>query len=260
MTQQRPLEGMGIVVTRPAHQAGHLASLIAAAGGEPILFPVLEILECDDQEPVDALIARLEEFDLAIFISPNAVAAGMKRIRARRALPPSLAVAAVGQGSAAELRRLGIEHVLVPTGRFDSEGLLACPELADMRGKRVVIFRGDGGRELLADTLAARGAHVEYCECYRRGKPTADPAPLLARWARGEIHAVTVSSGEGMRNLWDMVGEAGRRPLRETPLFAPHEKIAAAARTLGMEHVHATSAGDEGLIDGMVQWRRHRTT
>ena len=114
-----------------------------------------------------------------------------------------------------------------------------------------MIFRGEGGRELLGDTLIARGAHVEYAECYRRGRPPADVAPLMRAWARHEVHAVVVTSGEGMRNLFDMVGKLGQAWLRNTPVFVPHPRIADAARSLGVREAVITDAGDEGIAAGL---------
>ena len=249
-----PLAGRGIVITRPAHQAQPLAALIRAAGGNPILFPVLEILDAGDLKPLNALIDRLDDFDLAIFISPNAVSKAMNLITARRALPPGLKVATIGRGSIRELRHFGVIDAIVPSARFDSEALLELPELKDVTGKRVVIFRGDGGRELLRDTLTARGASVEYAECYRRGKPDLDTAPLMKAWARNELHAITVTSSEGLRNLFDMIGKLGQTWLRKTPLFAPHPRIVAAARELGLAVVIETAPGDEGLIVQLEQY------
>ncbi len=246
-----PLAGKGILVTRPAHQAEGLARLIREAGGRPIMFPVIEILDMDDLRPLLAIVDRLREFDLAVFISPNAVDKAMNLIFARGVLPAGLRVAAVGKGSARELKRFGVAGVLVPEGRFDSEELLELPELRDMAGKRVVIFRGDGGRELLGDTLVARGASVTYAECYRRSRPRADAAALLRSWARGEVNAVTVTSGEGLRNLFDMVGKLGQQWLKKTPLFAVHPRIGRIARELGVAQVVVTGPGDEGLATGL---------
>ena len=246
------LAGRRVVVTRPAGQAAHLAALIRAAGGEPLLFPALEIADAADLRPALALIARLEAFDLAIFVSANAVNKALELVRARRTWPAGLRVATVGRGSERELRRHGFAEVIAPSERFDSEGLLDLPELRQVQGKRVAIFRGEGGRELLGETLAARGAAVEYAECYRRGRPPADPAPLLALCGRGELDAFTVTSSEGLANLHAMLGEAGRQCLAQTPLFAPHERIAAAARALGVRTVVLTGAGDEGLVAGMA--------
>jgi uroporphyrinogen-III synthase len=253
-----PLAGLNILVTRPAHQAGSLAELIREAGGSPVLFPVLEIVDTEHLEPLYGIIERLEAFDLAIFISPNAVDKAMNLIGARRGttrLPAGLAVAAVGKGSRKALERFGIEDVLAPESRFDSEGLLDLPQLRDMGGKQVVIFRGEGGRELLGDELTRRGAVVEYAECYRRGKPNVDAAPLLHLWARDELAAITVTSGEGLRNLYDLVGKLGRQWLKRTPLFVPHERIASVARELGLEEVWVTGPGDAGMLDGLLAWR-----
>ena len=248
----RGLAGRRVLVTRPAAQAGHLAELIRAAGGESVPFPVLEILDASDLRPVFALIDQLEAFDLAIFVSANAVNKALGLVRTRRTWPAGLRVATVGGGSARELRRHGFSAVIAPTQRFDSEALLDLPELKQVAGKRVAIFRGEGGRELLGETLTARGAAVEYAECYRRGLPQADAAPLLARWARGELDALSVTSSEGLGNLRDMLGESGRNCLKHTPLFVPHERIAAAARALGVETVVLTGPGDEGLVAGLA--------
>jgi uroporphyrinogen-III synthase len=163
-------------------------------------------------------------------------------------------VATIGKSSERALQRFGVENVIAPRGRFDSEALLALPQLAPerMHGRRVVVFRGDGGRELLGETLAARGAIIEYVTCYRRSRPDVDPAPLLDLWARDALDAVTVTSSEGLRNLFDMVGPAGRARLRTTPVFVPHERIAEEARRLGLRQVILTAPGDEGLAAGLV--------
>jgi uroporphyrinogen-III synthase len=123
--------------------------------------------------------------------------------------------------------------------------------LQSVAGQRVVIFRGDGGRELLGDTLTARGARVDYVECYRRARPQADARPLLDAWDGNALHAVTITSSEGMRNLYAMVGESGRAQLRGTPVFAPHPRIATVARELGCSHVIDTAPGDDGLMEAL---------
>ncbi len=246
------LAGRRVLVTRPAGQAGHLAELIRAAGGEPVLFPVIEIRDAEDSQPLINLIDRLDAFELAVFVSANAVQKVLQLVHARRAWPAGLRVATVGRGSERELHRHGFAAVIAPSERFDSEALLDLPELQEVAGKRVVIFRGDGGRELLGDTLAARGAVVEYAECYRRGRPETDTAPLLALLARHELDALTVTSSEGLANLYGMLGEPGRQWMQQTPLFAPHERIAAAARALGVQTVVLTGPGDEGLVSGLT--------
>ncbi len=258
MNAAAPLAGVGVLVTRPAAQAHALAALLEAAGARPILFPALEIVDLPDLAPLNAVIDRLDTFDLAIFISPNAVNKAMNLIRARRVLPPRLRIAAIGKGSSKALAAFGINEVIAPDARFDSEALLELPALANVAGWRIVIFRGDGGREHLGDELVRRGAILEYAECYRRRKPQIDSGKLLYHWARNEIDAVTVTSTETLHNLFDLVGKLGQQWLKKTPLFVPHERIAQAARGLGLSDVHVTAGGDEGLLAGLITWNRLR--
>ena len=251
-----PLAGRTVLVTRPAPQAAALAQAIEAAGGEAFVFPALAI-EAVPHDALQAPLARLREADLAIFISPSAAQFGMAAIQAGGGLAPATEIFAVGPGTARALQAQGIRAVITPDGQ-DSEALLALRQLADVAGKRVVIVRGVGGRTLLADTLAARGAQVGFLECYRRVLPRADAAPLLARWQAGGIDAVTVTSAETLHNLAELLGTAGAPLLLRTPLFAPHEKIAAAARRFGVAHVIATAGGDAGLVDGLINWFRNK--
>ena len=252
MPASKQLTGVNILVTRPAHQSAFLADGIRAAGGNPILFPVLEIIDVKDLNPLINLINRLDEFDWAIFVSPNAVNKAMSLIVKQRSLPPHLKIAAVGKGSADTLKYYGVNKVLVPTEHFDSEALLKREELQHMTDKHVVIFRGNGGRQLLGDTLIWRGAILEYAECYQREKPNVDTTSLLTAWSQGEIHAVIITSSEGLHNLFDIIGKLGQQLLKLTPVFTVHERIVQTAKNLGLEKiVKASSTGDEGLLESL---------
>ena len=247
-----PLAGRCILVTRPAAQSAALAQGIRDAGGAAWVFPAIEIHPISS----DALarqIGHLHEFDAAIFISPNAAQYGAAAVRARHEFPPHLAVYALGPGTARELARQGLPDVTQPDGQ-DSEALLALPQLQSIAGQRIVIFRGVGGRAWLADALQARGAEVEYAECYRRVRPEADAAPLLRQWSVNGVHAVTITSAETLHNLAALLGEVGAAYLRITPVFTPHEKIAEAARQFGIAQVIATAGGDAGLVSGLITW------
>lgn len=262
MPEAPSLAGVRVLVTRPREQAENLARLIEARGGEAIRFPVIEIAEPRDTRALLAVIDRLMDFSLAIFISPNAVNRAMGLIRARGGLPPDLRIACVGRGSTRELKRFGINNAIVPPERFDSEALLALPELQRVAGKRIVIFRGEGGRELLGDTLRARGAEVEYAECYRRLRPDTDATPLRQRWERGEIDIVSVTSVDGLRNLFDMIGETGRPRLLRAPVVVVSERMAQVCRELGFQtgaRVAAT-AGDEAILEAIQAWRDGQNT
>jgi len=242
------------VITRPREQSARLAALVKSAGGRAIVFPALEIVDPVDSRALRVSIDKLERFDVAIFISPTAATRGIALIRARRELPPGLRIAAIGKGTARELNDLGVSDVFVPDDGADSEVFLMLPEFQDMRERSVVIFRGAGGRELLAETLRRRGATVEYAECYRRAKPAGDAQMLLRAWGRGEIQATTATSREALDNLFEMAGTLGRHWLRKTPLFVPHERIADAARALGITAVTVTPSGDEALVEAMIRY------
>lgn len=250
---ESPLRSLKIAVTRPRDQAAPLARRITQAGGIPLLFPLLDIEPVQDDAPLHEQLSRLEQFDLAIFISPNAVRHGIAAIQAQDrhvGLKPDLQIAAVGQGSAKALRELGIANIIAPTERFDSEGLLALPELQDVAGRKVLIFRGDGGRELLGDTLKARGATVEYATCYLRSRPQQDIAELLS----AAPDAITVTSSEALDYLRQMLEDNGSAAWQGLALFAPHPRIAELAHRHGWRQVVETASGDDGLLAGLIAW------
>lgn len=253
MSSNGPLLGRTIVVTRPQAQAAPLAEAIAADGGTPLLFPLLEIAPVDDPKPLAEAARHLTDYALAVFISPNAVDYALPVLLAGRPWPGGLTPAAVGQGTVKALAVRGVSGCIAPTERFDSEGLLALPELAAERvcGQRVAIFRGDGGRELLADTLRERGATVDCIPCYRRSGPPNGAAPLLVAWRAGQLDAMAVSSSEGLRYLVDLLDGEGRNFLQRTPLFVPHARIAESARTLGLSNIVLTEGADAGLLAGL---------
>lgn len=245
------LAGKRVLVTRPREQALALERLVRGAGGEPVCVPAIEILPLADPAPFHALAARLAQFDLAIFISRNAVRHALDLLGGKP-WPASLRVATVGQGSRAELEQRGFAGVLAPAGaaaRSGSEALLALPELASVRGRRIVIFRGEGGRELLGQELAARGASVEHAACYRRAAPNGDA--MRRAWAGG-MDAVTVSSAEGLATLFAMLGADAADRLRGVPLFVPHERVAGEARRRGLERVIVAGPGDAEMVAALV--------
>lgn len=251
-----PLAGRTIVVTRPRAQAAPLAKMIAAAGGNALLFPLLEIAPADDAGGLSQAVAQLAEYSLAVFVSPNAVRHALPVLLVGRAWPAGVQAAAVGPGTVAALADAGVPNCLVPAARYDSEGLLELPELAAdrMAGQRIAIFRGDGGRELLADTLRERGASVDCITCYRRSGPSHGLVPLLAAWRGGQLDALTVSSSEGLRYLVDLLDAEGFAFLQKTPLFVPHARIAENARALGLSNILLTDAADAGILAGLLAY------
>ncbi|MDR2195527.1 MAG: uroporphyrinogen-III synthase [Gallionellaceae bacterium] len=254
MSPDLPLAHLHIAVTRPRDQAVSLSQRIEQAGGEAILFPLLEIAPAENPQILNVLLARLAEFDYAVFISPNAARYGIAAIQAHGGLPAHLKIISVGQGSTQALRELGITRVITPENGFDSEAMLALPELSDVAGKKILIFRGDGGRALLSATLRERGAQVEFAECYRRLPPPQPVSMLLA----AKPDAITVTSSEAVRYLSGLLDAPARLELTALPLFALHPRIAAEATQLGWRDVITTASGDDGLLSGLVAWAQKR--
>jgi uroporphyrinogen-III synthase len=248
----RTLNGRRILVTRPLEQAGILMRLIRDGGGEPVLFPVLEIRAPLHPEALEETMRDLSRFDLAIFISPTAVEYGLRYATASAPWPEHLKVAAVGPGGVSALAAAGIKNVIVPATRFDSEGLLdKLAKMTYLTYRNVLIFRGGGGRELLATELKRRGAEVTLAECYERTKPATDGASVVAMFREGKLDAITLTSSEAVDNLVEMLGDAGRELLAVTPLFAPHPRIIERAQWRGALKAQLTAAGDKGLVDGI---------
>jgi uroporphyrinogen-III synthase len=230
------LAGRGVLVTRPRELAQGLAKRVADAGGRAILFPAIEIEPLPQSAPVG-------RYDMVVFISPSAVRYGSRWVGAGHK------TLAVGAGTAHEIKKYR-QDVIFPASGADSERLLELPELAQLSGQQVLIVRGQGGRSLLGDTLRERGARVEYAECYRRVRPRADAAPLLAAW----VDAVTVNSGEALQNLVALLGAEGQQRLRDTPLFVPHRRVAQLAESAGLRKVLIAGPGDDEMIERLVAY------
>ena len=254
------LKGVGVLVTRPAAQADGLCKLIEKAGGAAHRFPVLEICAPLDPKPLRDIVDQLGNYNCAIFVSANAVRRALDVVLEEHPWPDDVSIAVIGQSSAKQLERYGLTADLCPEIRFDSEGLLALPALQSVDGQRFVIFRGDGGREYLADMLRRRGASVCYVEAYSRTRPEADAAPLLKQWQAGGIDVVVVNSAESLRNLWDMLGDIGQRLLQQTPLLVVSERMLPRVNPLGLVHppILAANATDEAVVKALLDWQDRR--
>lgn len=250
------LTGIGVLVTRPEHQANHLCELIEAEGGAAVRFPALAIRPRPDRAAVRAAVGPIDRYDLVVFVSANAVRFGADIMENRRDAP----VAAIGQATAAALNAAGLRVSLLPAEGADSESLLALPQLAHMTGQRVLIVRGTGGRNLLQEAMSARGALVQYAEVYTR--EPARPSPQLQTeverlWRQGGISAYTATSVELLDALVGIVTSRCRELMDSTALVTGSERVAAAAGRLGLGSpiLLADSPEDAALIAALVRWR-----
>jgi uroporphyrinogen-III synthase len=251
MMTDAPLAGRGIAITRPVDQAAALTEGISHAGGTPISFPLLTIAPLQDFAAFDRAIEMLPSCNWIIFISTNAVQQAMPRIAMKfPELPRTLNFAAIGPATAQELTRYGIASILVPATQFDSESMLALPEFQDLKQQRVVIARGVGGRELLAETLRARGAEVIFAECYRRVNPQQSAGNLPELWQNGQLHAMVVTSSEALRNLLALAHEANW--VKKVLICVNHARIAEAARENGLRVALADAPGDAAMLQCLI--------
>ncbi|GAB4060711.1 uroporphyrinogen-III synthase [Uliginosibacterium sediminicola] len=252
MPESSALQGRCVLVTRPAHQAQTLVQGLRAAGAEALLLPLLEIRPLADTQPLAALGARLADYSLVFFVSSNAVQHALQ-VLPRALWPAQLRIATVGPGSAQALREAGFDQVLLPERDFDSEGVLAMPafQAAALAGRRVLILRGNGGRELLASTLRARGVEVDVVSCYQRLPAVLDVQPVLQRFAAGQLDAISLTSSEGAAHFVAQLGEAAPQLLASLPCFVPHPRIAAKMTELGARTVRLCEAGDAALISAL---------
>jgi len=252
------LNGYGIAITRPLGQAAKLAELITTQGGKPILFPLIAIKPLDDYSGLEQQLTGLAQYDWAIFISSNAVQNAMPHLLAKLgSIPENLQFAAIGPITAAELAKFGVASVLTPQGRFDSESLLALPEMQTVANKNIVIFRGAGGRDVLADTLKARGATVDFAECYLRVNPQSDANVLSALWQNNQLHAVVITSSEAMRHLLDITDDDNAAWIRGVTLCVNHARIAEIPLQRGLKVSVADALGDEAMLQCLTSTLAH---
>ncbi len=249
------LAGIGVVVTRPRAAAEALAAPLLREGARVWQLAALGIEDLEPSAALARLLASLAQFDMAIFVSANAVDKGLAAVRRYGAWPRGIAVAAIGEATADALRNSGIGPVISPAERHDSEALLGLAPLQVVKGQNVIVFRGEGGREHLKETLEARGARVEYAECYRRVRPDSDPSAVVAALARGEVHAVSVLSAETLENFIAMIGPAAVQHLARVTLVVPHVAVGAHRDAKRFARVVIAAHGPEGLIDALTQPR-----
>jgi uroporphyrinogen-III synthase len=245
-----------ILVTRPAGQAADLCAGVAAAGHTAHHLPLLEVQPL--ARPSATQRQQLLDLDLyqhIIFVSGNAVRWGMQWIESFwPQLPVGINWYAVGEGTARQLAEFGIA-ALVPDGAMTSEGLLALPPLREVADQRVLIIKGEGGRQALAAELGARGARVDELACYRRSAPQLAPGELAGCLVRWRIALVMISSGEGLANLLALLSPAETSKFVDITVLVPSPRVAELARKAGFRRVMiADNASDSAMLSALSAW------
>jgi uroporphyrinogen-III synthase/uncharacterized protein HemX len=226
-----------ILITRPEPAGAILCDKIKAAGYQAVLFPTIAFLPPDRPEALQKIITGLDQFDWLIFISPQAVYSTSALLQQHwSSWPAQLRIAAVGAGTANALTEENFNDVVHPAEQWNSEGLLALPELQNLAGKKVVVVRGEDGRELLADTLTERGAQVTPLIAYRRVLPKSSARNILTMLGSKIIDAVVCTSADGLQNLMILLA-AERQIVTAVPLIVISRRMQDLAEELGFRQI-----------------------
>ena len=252
----RALAGIGVLVTRPEHQAMPLCRLLEAQGAAALRLPALEIKPFGERRALAARIGALEAYDLIIFTSANAVRYGASLLEQKRALQ----LAAIGAATARALNQAGYRVAFTPGETPSSEGLLEHPRLQRLSGHRILMIKGKDGRQLLLQELTRRGAGVVAADVYQRvpTQPSAESLQALQRqFAAGEVQVITATSAELGVALLQMVPEELRREFERVPWLVPGERVGTALREHGLRAplLLSESAEDQDLLDALLRWR-----
>ena len=251
------LTGKKFLVTRPKQQSEALCTMIESKGGEAIRFPVIRIMPPAGTDALREILSRVADYDIGIFISQNAVNKVLELLNKDIHALYNLKLVAVGKATARLLKKAGFSEISHTDSVASSEALLDLPVLqADLlKGSRIIIFRGVGGRELLANILAERGAIVDYAEVYQRVPVHYENTILDKIWLHERPDYVIVTSNEGLQYLFDMLNLQQKSRLLETQLVVLGSRMAELAMDLGFgkKPVIAGETSDNGLLKAIIQ-------
>jgi len=253
------LAGTRVLVTRPEHQAHDLIRAIRKAGGVPVPFPVLAIKPSLYPAVAADNLACLGEYkglDILIFISPNAVDNALPLLPPQ-GTPAEPSMAAIGLSTAEAMEQSGLSVDIVPRGSTGSDALLKTDEMQNVKGKHVIIVRGEGGRNHLGKVLEQRGAKVQYAEVYRRTLPDNPKDQFSTLCINPGLDLCLATSNQSIKNLYELAGEQGCAQLLVLPLIVVSERGLKLARELGFsaDVLVAHSADDHSLLEAIDAWR-----
>ena len=233
-----------------------LCRLLETHGATALRLPAVEIKPHGERRALAAQVGPLQQFDLIVFVSANAVRFGAPLLDQRR----DLTLAAVGPATLRALNQAGYRVAILPTDGFDSEGLLAHPRLHHLAGQRVLLVKGLDGRELLQDELEQRGAAVTTVAVYERQRAAPTPAQLAALEGQlrdGVVHVITATSLEIAESLLAMATPELHAQYERVHWLLPSARIAVGMQERGLHAplLLAASAEDQALVDALLRWR-----
>ena len=254
--QSNDLKGVKVLVTRPAHQNQKLYDLVRAHGGEPVVCPLIKIEPTYAHEALLTVLTRIDDIDIAIFVSANAVTHGLGALRSQgQTLSELTQVFAVGATTALMLQAADIRVDGVPSGLSGANGLRALPTFRNVSNQRVVVFRGNGGESSLLEWLKNEGARVFVAETYRRAMPIEINPAVIELCQQATIDVITLTSATSVEHLFALLPDNTHRMLKNATVVTLSQRIARYCESQGFQGaiLVADAANDQALVETIVQ-------
>jgi len=242
------------LVTRPEQQAGPLSDAIIEKGGSVVRFPLIEIQPIKMSGEAANILQRLDQVDMVIFISANAVRFGVPILHQVSKDLSDKTIVAIGNATTKALEKLHVRVDIKPKPPFNSESLLVLSDLQKVRGENILIIKGEGGRKYLGDELKNRGAQVNYLDAYQRILPENNIEDLVSQWQQGKINIVTTSSVEAMNNLLSLLNESNAVLFKQTPQIVMSQRMFEHTQKKGVTApvIVAAEASDRGVVEALI--------
>lgn len=251
------LSGIGVLVPRPLRERDTLLEKLRAVGCTPWVKPVIELKPIRNSLNGSKLEAALARADAVIFVSSHAVEFCLQALEKEQArMPENPSYFAVGRSTAEKLASIGCD-AKYPVSRADSEGLLALPELVEVKGKKIIICRGRGGREKLRQELESRGAMVEYVDLYAREATERNKSDINRLIVDDKVQAVIIHSGEIMETFLACLNGESLKKLMDIVVLVPSQRVGqlpVAQQRWIRKRLVAENALPEGIVDALVRW------
>lgn len=246
---------MTILVTRPSPAGEQLVARLRKLGYSAYHSPLIEFSPGGELAQLPSMLAALRPGDLLFALSQHAIDYADPQLTRRGAgWPQTLSYYAIGRTTALALHKVSARPVAYPSEQETSESLLQLPELQYVNGKHALLLRGNGGRELLGNTLTERGAKVSYCECYQRSPVHYDGLEQSRHWQQAGIDKLVITSGEMLQRIYTLVPDYYRASwLLGCQLIVVSERLAIQARQLGWRNIRVADNADNDALMRALQ-------
>ncbi|KPD04304.1 uroporphyrinogen-III synthase [Moellerella wisconsensis] len=245
---------MSILVTRPSPNGEQLVELLKTQGLTAYHAPLINIIPGSELPNLPTKLDQLESTDLVFLLSKNAVWYANSRLQqAGLNWPNKLSYYGIGGSTGKMFQQITGRTIVWPEDGETSEILLALPELQFLEGKKVLLLRGNGGRELLASTLRSRGAYIDYCECYSRQAINYEISLFNAQWRTKNISTIVVTSGQQLNLLTHLIADDYQDWWYSRHLLVVSHRIANIAHEMGWKNIDvANSADNNALLNALI--------